>query len=238
MAKNPTETGHAVNLGNLASAVSIISSLGPAFAPSHDSIKKDALQDYVAECKRAHDAVLGAHETYDGAVNERRSKYKVLKRLGTRVLNAYIAAGADAGAVEDLRGINRRLQGDTAKSIADPGADTEGKKAYSNSQQGFVNLAAHFNEMLLRCSRLAAYAPADDDIKVPALQAFVQALADANTRVDTAAQAFRAARTARDRMFYDEDRGMVARSQLLRSYFKSRKEGGDPLKGIRFRSVG
>ncbi|TCJ14441.1 hypothetical protein EPD60_10650 [Flaviaesturariibacter flavus] len=232
-----TETGNAVNLGKFASTVSIVESLGATFTPVNEIIQKDKLQAFFNECKAAHERVASAQDNYDRAVNRRRDLFKSLKRTGTRVVNAYIAAGAAPGDVEDIRAINRKLQGETSRAVKDPGSDEAAKRAYSTSQQGFINQADHVAGLAARCAGLRGFAPADADIDLPALQTLVAQLQDANKAVDTLAQEFRSAREARTRLFYDEERGMVARSQLLRSYFKSRKDGGDPLKGIQFRTV-
>lgn len=231
-----SETGNAVNLGKFASTVSIVESLGDSFDPAHEIIKKDALQSFYQECQDAHKKATDTQVAYDRAVNTRKALFQPLKKIGTRILNAYIAAGAPTADVEDLRGVNRKLQGDNVRAAKDPGSDEEGKRAYSAAQQGFVNLVDHLSVMTARCAGLPGYAPADADIEVSALQQLAQQLKTANTAVDTAAHAWRTAREERSRLFYDEDRGMVARSQLLRSYFKSKKEGGDPLKGIQFRT--
>ncbi|RYZ88957.1 MAG: hypothetical protein EOP04_08125 [Proteobacteria bacterium] len=237
MPKKNSESGHAINLGKMASTVSIVESLGATFQPAHEDIKPDALRTYFGDCDAAQTDVKNAEDAYDRAVNARRDAYAGLRKLATRVINAYVDAGASAADVEDARAVNRKLQGGQPKPAKDPGQDAEGKQNYSTSQQSFISVADHFDFLLRRVGSFAGYAPTDADLKKEALEDVRHALSTHNSAVDRAAMRLRDARDARKRLFYDGDRGMTARSQRLRSYFKTRPGGIDPLKGIRFRRL-
>lgn len=238
MAKTNSENGHGMNLGRMATTVTIVESLGPVFQPVHELIQPANMKQYYQDCATAHTAVTKKQDAYDRAVNDRRARYAGLKKLATRVLNAYIDSQAPAADVDDLRGVNKRLQGTRTSAAADPGTDEAAKRKYSTSQQSFVNQADLFNQLITRVEGFPGYRPADEDLKTDALRALHTQLGQDNLAVDAAATALRLARDERDKLFYDADRGMSARRQRLSSYFKSRKDGGNPIKGISFRKPG
>ncbi|RYY87448.1 MAG: hypothetical protein EOO15_11845 [Chitinophagaceae bacterium] len=235
MGKN-SETGHAVNYGKLVKTVTIVEGLGPVFQPVHELIQANNLKNYQLQCKTALDGVKAAEDAFDRAVNLRRDLFGDLKKLSTRIMNAYEDAGASAADVDDLRGVNRKLQGYRPLPAKDPGQDEAGKKQYSIAQLSFINQADNFANIVTRVSAFAGYRPAEADLLPAALEERHRQLGLATDAVDAAASALQQAREARNRLFYDADLGMSARRKRLGNYFKSRKDGSNPLKGISFRN--
>ncbi|RYY97148.1 MAG: hypothetical protein EOO11_11715 [Chitinophagaceae bacterium] len=233
MAKSPSDTGHQINIASLSKTCTIVDALGDSYQPAHPDIQPAALRDFLRRCEEVHDTVKRSESGYDTAVNVRKALFASLKKKATRVVNAYIDSGAPAGDVDDIRGINNVLQGNSPKAPKDPGEGAE-EESYSTSQQSFASQADRFDSLLVRCAALRGYRSSEADLSLDALKAFHQELVAASTAVDGAAFALREARRHRKAVMYNEEQGCVARSKRIRSYSKTK--GMDILGGTRFRS--
>ncbi|RYY64254.1 MAG: hypothetical protein EOO12_10145 [Chitinophagaceae bacterium] len=60
--------------------------------------------------------------------------------------------------MDDLRGVNRKLQGHRPLPAKDPDQNEAGKKQYSIAQQSVISQAGHFHSLISRMAALAATA--------------------------------------------------------------------------------
>ncbi|MDB5196965.1 MAG: hypothetical protein JWP88_1336 [Flaviaesturariibacter sp.] len=236
-----TETGHAVNLGQLDRLTTVVRGFGTAYAPNRDEIKLTNLDAYKARCDAALGDVNTVEAAFHAAVNDRRETFDRLKPLCTRIVGAYEDSNASAADVTDVRSLNKKLQGQRVSQPKLPKAGEEAVATNSASQQGYTNLAAHFDRLLTHCEANTGYTGGVPELELPALRLLHTRLVNLNKSVDATATAITGARKKRDNIFYADGVSMVEIGERVRSYVRKQFTGDSPefaqLKGIKFRDL-
>jgi 3-dehydroquinate synthase class II len=219
------EAGHAKNIANYASYISMVTIFGTVYKPSNPLIALTALQSSLTDFEAAKDAVTPKASAETVALNERQEVFERLSELITRVVNAAAVSVNDQLFSNDLRTIARKAQGKrTAKKVADdpatPDVD-ESKQSISASQMSFDSRIANFEELINLLTTSGAYKPNEDDLKISALETFLADLKAKNAAAVNAQNEARAARIARDQTLYNDTDGIIALANLVKKYVKS-----------------
>ena len=165
-----------------------VATLAPAYSPPDPKFTLAALTAALAAADAANTAVTDKRALYEDDVSDRQALVKTLGPLVTQSLahikgNTAWAKRYDAvkKAADKVRGVRPAAP----KKGADPEPDA---KTREKGERSFVEIAAFFKAYLARLSALAGYAPTDDAIKLPALEAAALQLDDLNQSVSALSQ--------------------------------------------------
>lgn len=219
------ESGHAKNIANFASYISIVTTFGAAYKTPVPSITVAAMQTNLTNFETAKNSVTPKSSAETIALNERQAVFDPLSPLVTRIVNAAAVSVNDRLFSNDLRTIARKLQGRRASAKTDddpatPGID-ESKQGNSASQMSFDNRIANFEELVNLLTTSGSYTPNESELQITALEAMLADLKAKNTAAVNAVNQARAARIARDELLYNDTNGIIDLANLVKKYVKS-----------------
>ena len=218
------ESGHAKNIANFASYISIVTTFG-GYKPPVPQIEIAALEARRTAFQAALDTVTPKASAETIALNARQEVFELLTPLVRRVVNAAAVSVNDQLFSNDLRTIARKILGKSAaKKPADdpltPDVD-ESKQGISSSQMSFDNRIANFAELINLLESSGLYNPNESDLTITALQSFLADMQAKNTAAVNAVNEARAARIARDAVLYNDTDGIIALANLVKKYVKA-----------------
>lgn len=223
--KSITETGHAKNVAVFEKLIAFCTDYGPAYNPSRNELKLDELNKKRDEARIALAEVKHAKAMLKQAIADRQTIFSLLKPLATRILNALKASGVSDKTVDNVRSINRKIQGRRAAAVkmtpAEENAEETPKRTISVSQQSFDNQVEHLLRIIAILEIQPLYQPNEPDLKIDALKNYAQKLQDANQIVIKATTAQVNALAARDAILYSEHTGMVDIALSVKKYVLS-----------------
>jgi hypothetical protein len=215
----------------------VLASYGCTYSPSKPELSISNLQTVLQNSKQALLTVHNTFTTWKNATNDREIDFLVLRPLSTRLLSALIACGATEQTVNDLRTINRKIQGSHSKlTKADAGRmaggdtalpTTPGEEAgeipkhISVSQRSFDSQIDHFEKLIILLNSEARYTPAESDLQITTLQSHLTSFKTRNTAAFSAYTALSNARIARNKILYHETDGLVILVRAVKAYIKS-----------------
>jgi hypothetical protein len=218
-----SETGHAKNVANFEDLISFCTSYGSSYNPSKAGIKLTALNTKRTSANTQLNNIKKAKIAFDNATNERMIAFKDLRKRATRIINALDATDATAQIIADAKTINKKIQGQRAKSTDKP-TKTESetpKKTASSSQQSYDYLIDHFTKLIELLSTEPLYKPNENDLKLTALNTYLTTLKTTNTNVVNTYTAYSNAQIARDKTIYEPLTGLVDIALEVKKYIKS-----------------
>lgn len=235
------ETGHARNCERFEQLISFASGYGADYHPANTAITLANLQAKLTEAKATIDGVTAANAPFKVAVNDRQDEFEGIRKLATRVVNSFEAAGASQNEVADAKSLKRKIDGarKTALPKDDPptpgGGDSKGS---SVSQQSFTQLIEHLDNLIALLASTGAYAPHEPELQLTALNARAASLKTANFAVISATPPLSNARITRDQSLYADNTGLVALAVLVKKYVKSLYGADSPqflqIRGLEF----
>jgi hypothetical protein len=218
-------TGHQRNVANFEELIASCVGFGAAFNPSNASLKIAQLQTLQTTGKNVLQTVKTTKTAYDNACNAREIAMAPLKKLCTRIVNALEATTATKQTVNDVRTINRKIQGQTLKkqttAAGDVSASEPKQKTVSTTQQSFDSMVDNFQMLLVAISSEPVYAPNEAELKVTALNALLTNIKTLNTASINAGIQYRNAIAARDASLYQPTTGLVDEALEVKKYVKS-----------------
>ena len=215
-----SETGHAKNVDNLGLLISNIASYGDRYKPTNPSILLEALKKMEADGRAAVLAVNDAMPIYSRATIERDNAFAPLGQLVTRSLNSLRASSSSEQTDEAASAIVRKIRGN--RTTAKTAAATDVKVAtVSTSQQSYDSVIDNYERYVQYLAATPEYAPNEEDIKLPVLQALAVELRAKNTACNNAKVAIDNARMARNRVLYTPLTGLVDVALDAKTYIKS-----------------
>lgn len=239
------ETGHAVNLGNFGELITQVTTIGATYNPSNANIKLAGLTAKKTACTNAIAAVNTALVPWKTAVNDRQLLFETLRTLTLRSFAALKSSGASPAIIDDAKLLRNQIVGRRTTPLPAPAGSGEGEEptaeSVSTSHVSFDQRLAHFTTYVELLAGVAAYNPAEADIKVLALQTFITSVNTSNTNVDTKASVLKTKIIARDVEFYDEVTGLIQATKQTKDYVKSIVGPSSPtyqyLNSLRFRKI-
>ena len=236
-----SDSGHAKNVANFENLISFCTGYGAIYNPSKVtlSIKNLKLQHTQAAAILQKAAV--AKTSFANATNTRRTAFKDLKPLATRIINALAASGATDLTIANIKTINRKIQGVKAAGAAttpalptDATASAPTLKTISSSQQSFDNMIDHFSKLIEAVSQDANYKPNETELKTATLTTKLTSLKAANTVIVNAYTNWSNERILRDNSLYNPLTGLVQTALDVKKYVKSVYNASSP----QFKQVG
>ncbi|MPT32049.1 MAG: hypothetical protein E2600_10380 [Chryseobacterium sp.] len=213
------ETGHAKNLAHFQTLITFCEGYGDAYNPVKDTLSIATMQALLTEATDRFNEVKNKKTAFDNATNARRTVFADLRPLATRVVNAFAVSGADPLAVEDARGINRKLQGSSLKKETPDNPETNNSN--STSQQSYDKQIDHFLNLIEVLEQAPAYKPNEVELQPKNLRALLQSLTDANTAHIQAYTPYSNALIARDKVLYDDTDSICSVAKESKAYIKS-----------------
>lgn len=251
------ETGHGKNVANFEDLISFCVGYGTSYNPSQLAIKVTALQTVLTSAQTSLSNVSTKNTAFKNATNARELAFEPVKKLSTRIKNAFDACGAKKQSVDDVAFYVRKLRGGKAprhKASAELGAReaeienpselpvTESgneTQKHSTSQQSYDSLIEHISNLINALSAEPLYAPNETDLKVTALQTLLADLKAKNTAVINTYTAYSNARIDRNKILYTDNTGLVDLALEVKKYVKSVFGASSPqykqVSGIKFK---
>lgn len=221
-----SETGHAKNVANFEDLISFCNGYGASYAPSKEALKIANLQTQLTNSQNVLKEVKTTQTAFNNATNSRMDIFKPLKSLATKIINALDATDASAETVKDARTINRKIQGQRATPKAAPTPPVAGEtppadKTISSSQQSYDQLIEHFDKLIELLAADSNYKPNEKELGLPAVQAKLAELKNANTAVVSTYANWSNSRIARSTTLYNPLTGLVNTALNVKKYVKS-----------------
>ncbi len=227
MAKN-NETGHAVNASNFIEKINVIARNESNYQPTNEAILLTALLPLRDRVKASVEQVTAAKTAFMQAAAKRKGGYENLVALATRGINLLSASGADDIEVKQGKALLAKLKSirvsdtpdeEQLKAKAEVNGETpKVPKTISVSQQGFINLLAHFNDIVLFLRTVKAYKPNEADLTPDALAAYAQSLDTLNAERNKASAEWAKAIKARNNLMYAEPSGAYHLANSIMAY--------------------
>lgn len=217
-----SEVGHAVNVAHFQELITGCESIGATYDPANSRL---STTDMTTQLTAAQDALLAVQHAKSELIieiNERQEAFEGLKKLSTRVINALIALTPDPRVIADARAILNKIQGNRAREQA--GQDLPEEETHhlvSTSQQSYANQVQHFSALIELLRVVPEYSPNEGDLRLPALESYLQQMQNANARIQPKYFAYQAALDHRDQLLYDPVSGLIETSKKVKSYVKS-----------------
>ncbi len=234
------ETGHIKNVEHFQMMIAAVNGYGGAYKPANAAITLANLQAALNDANAGIDAVTTALIPWKVAVNERENEYAGIGKLTTRVAASFASCGADANAVEDMKGFARKIAGDRKSKIPvdDPNTPEDESKHNSVSQRSYTQIAEHLDGMIEMAMNEPKYAPNETELQVASLQAKSAACKAKNQNVIDKTVPVDNGRITRNNALYDESTGIVELARLVKLYVKSLFGAGSPeyaqISGLQF----
>ena len=219
-----SETGHAKNIANFQDLISFCEGYGVTYNPTKESLKIPQLKTLYQSALDKLNASKTQKTNFDNATNERRNAFKDLKPLSTKVVNAFAVSGADALAQNNLKSVNKKLQGSTSKNeektVAKDG-NTTAPKTISTSQQSYDRLIDHFANIITVLEQNEIYAPNENNLKVDSLKDKLSELQAKNKDLINSYTSYSNSMIERNQTLYDPIIGLIQTSKEVKQYIKS-----------------
>lgn len=179
---------------------------GAMYNPSKASISITALESLFTSAQQSLGVVKSAYTDYNNAVNVRQEMFNRLPVFVTRIANALAASDASKATLEEAYAYVTKFRSRAAMRPPISGEEAKAMKAQPkvrrNLQTDFNSRVEHFTGLLKVVSAEPTYQPNEDDLKVVALDARLEELHRANTKVIELRVALSNARAARNKILY------------------------------------
>jgi hypothetical protein len=217
-----SETGHAKNVTHFEQLISFCTGYGGNYNPSKATLIISNLTNIHLTAQSELQNVINATVDYNNFVNTRVITFDPIRKLSTRLVNAFSVTDATDEMIKDAKTINRKIQGKRAKEITTPvDPNTPAPNTISTSQQSYDQLIEHFAKLVALLKSEPSYAPNESDLRIVALEALLDQLRADNTNVMNAYTTVSNARISRDVTLYKEKIGLVDTALEVRAYVKS-----------------
>ncbi len=224
---NQTETGHAKNVANFGTLITVVNGFGEVYNPSKQTITTTALTTLYESSKSVMSELNGISGAYGIAVANREVAFDPLSKLATRILNALRSSDVTKQIIDSAESLVRKIQGKraTPKKTEEQKAAllTEGKaaKEVSSSQMSFDNRLDSFDKLVQLLGNIPQYAPNEEELKVSTLANHYAELSSVNTAAGQAETALSNIRLMRNELLYKAGTGLVDVAMSVKTYVKS-----------------
>jgi hypothetical protein len=219
-----SEVGHARNIASFEQMISIVTGFGMPYNPSNSNISVSKLNTKLAAANAANDAVQADFAGKTTAINIRENAFKPLGPTSTKAVNYYASTGTEKNKVEDVKTLNRKLQGTRKKAaVADDPATPvdESKQSISASQQSYTQKVEHLEGMIQLFSDDPLYNPNETAITIASLTTLAADLKQSTSDVINSITAFNNSRIERNTVMYHPTTGLYKLAMMVKQYVKS-----------------
>ncbi|MBI4727015.1 hypothetical protein HY768_07305 [candidate division TA06 bacterium] len=212
-----TESGHARNSANFGLLITTVEGYGTKYNPTVPELAVAKLKTTRTGIDSSLLAVATADAPYKTTVNKRQEAFDGMSQLATRVSNALAVVASDREN-KDAMTLVKKIRGGGKVKIEDPAQAAKGK---STSQMSYDNRVANFKALVALLGGIPTYKPNEADLKVAALNAYLDTLPGLGDAVNKAAVALAKARANRDNLLYAKGTGAVDLGLKAKKYVKS-----------------
>jgi hypothetical protein len=241
----PSESGDLKLLGNFRKLIDLVSA-DANYKPSNAALKKTALNALHTSATDAAQDVPDQRSANMVVISDREKGFAGVNSLMTRVHGLAKASGAPPHTVADLNIFRRKLSPTPRKNKekeppANNAATEPAAKQRSTAQGSYDNQLGHLRGYLGVLSTVSSYDPSEADLKLPALQSFVDDLQAKNDAVSASFVPLSQARGLRDQLLYQADNSVVNTAMLVKEYVKgafgTQSQLYKQIKPLRFKRV-
>lgn len=225
MSKKVSESGHLKNLTGFADAIDYVKTY-EKYNPSNVKLAVAALNDSFNVFKKVLDDLDAAEASMLDSGRRRVAAFAGVDKLGTKIVAALDANGADKEMHKDAVGMNRKLQGRraaNAKEVTNPTINQ-----ISASQRSYDRRADNLEKLRDLAGKLPDYKPNEAELTVEGLTEKANALLAMNRKVSEDNSKRDAAINKRDELFYTEGTGLVSVFKAMKNYVRSVYETRSP----------
>jgi len=221
--KSVSETGHTKNAASFQSLISFCSGFGEAYNPTKEALKVPQLQALLQAAQDSMDNTRAKKTSFDNATNSRKNVFADLKPLSTKIVNAFSVSGVDPLGINNLKSVNKKIQGASSKKTDTSSNDLEPQpiKTISTSQQSYDKMIEHFSGMIEVLVQHPAYDPNEGDLKVAALQTKLADMQTKNSDLINSYTQYSNAMADRNLVMYNPLSGLVQTAKEVKQYVKS-----------------
>lgn len=237
-----SETGHTKNVSNFETLITSCAGFGITYDPSNPEILINELITLHSVSKLSLKTVKTTQAPFDDVEGKRKTIFKPLKPLSTKILGALRGVNAPATVVADAETINRKIQGKRADNTSNktPTGETP-KDKISVSQQSYDLQIDHFDKLIQLVTIEPKYIPNETPVKVVTLNDYKTKLENISTAAKNKYVPYSNALIARDKKLYNPVTGLVERTQLVKNYVKSIFGASSPeyklINKLRFKTI-
>ncbi|MET3538322.1 hypothetical protein [Chryseobacterium limigenitum] len=237
---SPSETGHAKNAANFQSLISFCIGFGATYNPIKDSLKVTSLQDLLLNVQNKLGNTKAKKTGFDNATNNRKNAFTDVRSLSTKIVNAYAVSGADQLGINNIKSVNRKIQGAPSKKSTAQAKDQEPEtKQISNSQQSYDKMVDHFSGIIEILTQNPSYSPNENDLKIAALQEKLLDMKTKNAELIDSYTQYSNAMLERNQIMYNPLSGLLQTAKEVKLYVKSVFGASSPqykqISGIEFK---
>jgi hypothetical protein len=218
------ETGHAKNVANFEKLISYCEGYGPKYNPGRESLQLKNLKSLQSDARKVLEETKTAKTQLDKATNNRNIVFEDFRTFSTRVLNAFIASETNELSIDDVKGINRKIQGKRAGLPKPKEAKTEEeteKNTISVSQQSFDNIISHYQSLYQTLQAEPLYKPNEDDLSSEGVNSKILEMTTVNSTFINAKTALQNMRLRRNGVLYDNNSGLIKTATNVKKYVTS-----------------
>ncbi|AZA54352.1 hypothetical protein [Chryseobacterium sp. G0201] len=235
-----SETGHAKNAANFQSLISFCIGFGASYNPVKDSLKVAALEELLLNVQNKLDNTKAKKTGFDNATNNRRNAFTDLRSLSTKIVNAYAVSGADQLGIQNMKSVNRKIQGSPSRKSNVQAEDQQPEtKQISNSQQSYDKMVDHFSGVIEILAQNPSYSPNENDLKIAALQEKLLDMKTKNAELIDSYTQYSNAMLERNQIMYNPLSGLLQTAKEVKLYVKSVFGASSPqykqISGIEFK---
>jgi hypothetical protein len=225
--KSIAETGHVKNADNFTKLVIEIAGFS-SYGPTASDLQLASLQakDTTVQTKMSN--VDSDEGTWKDFINARQVVYELMPTLSSRAVGIMASQDTKAKIIKDLRGIVKKIEGKRAVKLpVEPNPDAKTIKTVSAAQTSFDQRKDHFLKLISLLQTQPTYTPAEADLTIVALKAYVNTtVKNANTNVNTAAKNLFKSRKERNIELYANKTGAVNIALRVKEYVKGMLPAG------------
>jgi len=217
-----SEVGHAVNVAHFQELITGCESIGATYNPANSRLSITDLNTQLTAAQAALLTVQATKSELIIEINDRQEAFENLQKLATRIINALTAITSDPRIIADARSIIHKIRGVRAKNhVEQTVPEEETHHLVSVSQVSYTNQIQHFSALIELLRVVPDYTPNEGDLRLTALEAYLQQMQTANTRLQPKYFAYEAALDHRDQLLYNPESGVVETAKKVKSYVKS-----------------
>ncbi|MBC7493575.1 MAG: hypothetical protein H7221_01110 [Flavobacterium sp.] len=216
-----SETGHTKNTSNLETLITYCTGFGTNYAPSNTDITIAELTTFHTDCKNALKLVKTTQAPFENVEGQRKTLYKPLKPLSTKVFAAVKSAGLPQSVIDDADTINRKIQGRSSKNKQTPVEGETPSDGTSTAQQSYDMQLDYLEKQIELLAIQPKYKPNETPLKIITLNTYKTQLDTINKAVKTNYTPYKNAMIARDKKLYSSETGLIDRTKSVKNYIKS-----------------
>jgi hypothetical protein len=221
-----SESGHAMNVANFGTMITIVGEYGNAFNPARPELKLSALKSMLTAAQVALEKAKDQRAEYSNAVAARDEVFKPLKKFATKIIAAVKACDVSKSVLENMKSVNDKIQGRRSTSIkvsksSSSTGETEEQKRSSTSQQSISRMIDHFEQFVAILSKEPKYMPNEPEMSVAGLKALIADMRAKNDMAISAEAKLQNAIISRDTTLYMNGTSVMALVTGVKNYAKS-----------------